>query len=132
MNRNGRHFEDAVRFHQALEPSVVRVCTWGILSETYTWLRYHQDYRHAERWLRETASLQSRRVLEVVFPSATTETEIHRNLSRFSDQEVSYVDAFSVYVVQSRPDIGAVFAFDHHLALAGKPVLPGPVTSARS
>ncbi|HEY6410087.1 MAG TPA: hypothetical protein VIY29_21735, partial [Ktedonobacteraceae bacterium] len=28
---------------------------------------------------------------------------------------------------QSRPDIDAIFAFDHHLTLAGIPVLPGPL-----
>jgi predicted nucleic acid-binding protein len=55
------------------------------------------------------------------------EMGIRRNLSRFQDQDLSYVDALSLYVVQSRGDIDAIFAFDHHLALAGLPVFPGPL-----
>jgi predicted nucleic acid-binding protein len=43
------------------------------------------------------------------------------------DQDLSYVDALSLYVVQSHSDIDAIFAFDHHLALAGLPVFPGPL-----
>jgi predicted nucleic acid-binding protein len=46
-------------------------------------------------------------------------------IGRFHDQKLSYVDAFSIALIQSRPDIDAVFAFDHHMALAGLPVLPG-------
>jgi predicted nucleic acid-binding protein len=55
------------------------------------------------------------------------EVEIRRNLSRFPDQELSYVDALSLHIVQSRRDFDAIFAFDHHLALAGIPVFPGPL-----
>jgi len=38
------------------------------------------------------------------------------------------VDAFSIALIQSRPEIDAVFAFDHHMNLAGLPVLPGPLS----
>ena len=41
------------------------------------------------------------------------------------------VDAFSIALIQSRPDIDAVFAFDHHMALAGIPVLPGTLDRGR-
>ena len=39
--------------------------------------------------------------------------------------DTSYVDACSLALVQSHPDIDVIFAFDHHLTLAGIPVLPG-------
>jgi predicted nucleic acid-binding protein len=127
MNRNERYHEAAVQFHRCLDPATVRVITWGILSETYTWLRYHSGYRAAERWLHEEAALESQGVLEVVFPTTAMETGIRRNLSRFQDQDLSYIDALSLYVVQSRGDIDAIFAFDHHLALTSVPVFPGPL-----
>lgn len=41
--------------------------------------------------------------------------------------KLSCVGAFSIAFIQSRSDINAVFAFDHHMALAGLPVLPGPL-----
>lgn len=131
INRNDRYHEAAVQFHRSLAPSVSRLTTWGILAETYTWLRYHEGYRQAERWMHESAALQSRGALDVVYPTAATETEIHRYLSRFADQDLSYVDALSLYVVQARGDIDAIFAFDRHMVLAGKPVLPGPMRPAR-
>ena len=127
LNRNDAHYREAVRFHHSLGFAVSFVTTWGVVSETYTWLRYHVGYRQAERWLHEEASLQERGMLDVVYPTATTEAAIHRILSRFSDHDLSYVDAFSLYVIQLRGDVSAIFAFDHHLTLTGKPVLPGPL-----
>lgn len=125
MNRAERYHEAAVQFHRSLNPTTARITTWGVVSETYTWLRYHIGYRQAERWLLEESILLNRKVLEVVFPLAALEPGIQGNLRRFADQDLSYVDALSLLVVQSRGDIDAIFAFDHHLALAGKPVLPG-------
>lgn len=131
FNRNERYHEAALRFHASLSSTALRVTTWGIIAETYTWLRYHGSHREAEQWLHEEAALLNWGVLEVVFPTPATELGIHRNLSRFADQDLSYVDAFSLYVVQSRRDIDAIFAFDHHLALAGLPVFPGPLEPRR-
>jgi predicted nucleic acid-binding protein len=95
------------------------------VGETYTWLRYHTGYRSAERWLHEEAALHERGALEVVYPTAETDSGVWRTLSRFADQDLSYVDAFSLHVVHTRVDIDAIFAFDHHLSLYGAAVLPG-------
>ncbi len=130
MNRHDPQYRDAVRFHHDLGSSVPRISTWGVLAETYTWLRYHAGYRHAERWLHEAGTLQERGVLVVVYPSAMMEASILRILSRFSDHDLSYVDAFSLHIIQLRVDIDVVFAFDHHLTLAGKPVLPGSLSQS--
>jgi predicted nucleic acid-binding protein len=126
MDRRERHYQDAVRFHRSLDPGVLRMTTWGIVSETYTWLRYHAGFYPAERWLNEEAALESQGSLEVTYPTPAMTAGTRRILARFSDQDLSYVDAFSLYVVQVR-EIDAIFAFDHHLALVGVPVLPGPV-----
>jgi len=127
LDRNERYHQDAVRFHRSLDPSATRVITWAIISETYTWLRYHSGYQQAERWLQQEAALEGQGVLDVVYPAMEMEVGVRRNLSRYSDQDLSYADALSLYVVQSRGDIDAVFAFDHHLALVGAPVFPGPL-----
>jgi predicted nucleic acid-binding protein len=55
------------------------------------------------------------------------EVGVRRVMDRFHDQTLSYVDAFSIALAQSRPDIDAIFAFDHHMIFAGLPVLPGPL-----
>jgi predicted nucleic acid-binding protein len=72
-------------------------------------------------------SLENQGFLQVVYPDSQMELGVRKVIGRFHDQQLSYVDAFSLALIQSRPDIDAIFAFDHHLALAGIPVLPGPL-----
>ncbi len=125
MNRNERHHVDAVAFHKSLAPMTLRITTWGIVSETFTWIRYHVGSREASRWLTSKELLERQGLLQVVFPDPLMEVGVRRVIDRFHDQDLSYVDAFSIALVQSRPDIDAIFAFDHHMTLAGLPVLPG-------
>jgi predicted nucleic acid-binding protein len=110
--------------HRSLGHSVLRLVTWGVIAETYTWLRYHQGYRIAERWLTGSEQFVAEGRLEVLYPAEFMGPGIHRPLRRFEDQDLSYVDALSIALIQSRGDIDAVFAFDPRLGLAGVPVLP--------
>jgi predicted nucleic acid-binding protein len=128
-DRRERYYGTAVHFHQSLPPTTRRITSWGILSETYTWLRYRAGYPIAWGWLDQIGALENQSFLEVVYPDARTEPGVRRQLARFSDQDLSYVDGFSLHIVQARGDIDAIFAFDHHLTLAGIPVLPGPLAA---
>lgn len=125
MNRNERHHVDAVAFHKSLAPMTLRITTWGIVSETFTWIRYHVGSREASGWLASKEMLERQGLLQVVFPDPLMEVGVRKVIDRFHDQDLSYVDAFSIALIQSRPDIDAIFAFDHHMTLAGLPVLPG-------
>jgi uncharacterized protein len=125
MNSSERHHAAAVAFHKSLAPMTLRITTWGIVSETFTWIRYHIGYREASRWLSLKDSLEDQGFLQVVYPDSQMEIGVRKVIGRFHDQQLSYVDAFSLALVQSRPDIDVIFAFDHHLTLAGIPVLPG-------
>jgi uncharacterized protein len=127
MNRKERHHVDAVAFHKSLAPLTLRITTWGIVSETFTWIRYHVGSREASRWLASKEVLERQGLLQVVFPDPLMEVGVRKVIDRFHDQDLSYVDAFSIALIQSRPDIDAIFAFDHHMTLAGLPVLPGPL-----
>jgi predicted nucleic acid-binding protein len=127
MNSKERHHTAAVTFHKSLAPMTLRITSWGIVSETFTWIRYHIGYREASRWLTLKDSLENQGFLQVVYPDSQMELGVRKVIGRFHDQQLSYVDAFSLALIQSRPDIDAIFAFDHHLALAGIPVLPGPL-----
>ena len=127
MNKNERHHAAAVTFHKSLNPMTLRITSWGIVSETFTWIRYHIGSREASRWLALKESLEQQGFLQVVFPDSQMEVGVRKVIDRFHDQDLSYVDAFSIALIQSRPDIDAIFAFDHHLAFAGLPVLPGPL-----
>ena len=125
MNSNERHHTAAVNFHKSLSPMTLRITTWGIVSETFTWIRYHIGYQEAAKWLTLKDSLEEQGFLQVVFPDDEMEIGVRKVINRFHDQQLSYVDAFSIALIQSRPEIDAIFAFDHHMGLAGIPVLPG-------
>jgi predicted nucleic acid-binding protein len=125
MNSNERHHAAAVTFHQSLAPMTLRITSWGIVSETFTWVRYHIGAREASRWLTVKETMENQGFLQVVYPDSQMEAGVRKVIGRYHDQKLSYVDAFSIALIQSRPDIDAVFAFDHHMALAGLPVLPG-------
>jgi predicted nucleic acid-binding protein len=128
MNKKERHHAAAVMFNKSLAPMTFRITTWGIVSETFTWIRYHIGSREALRWLTLKESLEHQGFLQVVFPDPQMEVGIRKVIDRFQDQSLSYVDAFSIALIQTRPEIDAVFAFDHHMILAGLPVLPGPLS----
>jgi len=132
MNSNERHHVAAVDFHKSLTPMALRITTWGIVSETYTWIRYHIGYREALRWLTLKDSLEDQGFLQVICPDHQMEIGVRKVISRFHDQQLSYVDAFSLALIQSRPDIDVIFAFDHHMSLAGIPVLPGLLNRSSS
>jgi len=131
MNSNERHHTAAVTFHKSLAPMTLLITTWGIVSETFTWIRYHIGFREASRWLTLKDSLEDQGFLQVVYPDHQMEIGVRKVISRFHDQQLSYVDAFSLALIQSRPDIDAIFAFDHHMTLAGIPVLPGFLDQSR-
>jgi uncharacterized protein len=126
MNKNELHHTAAVAFHKSLNPMTLRITSWGIVSETFTWIRYHVGSREATRWLALREALEHQGFLQVVFPNPEMELGVRKVIDRFQDQALSYIDAFSIALIQSRPDIDAVFAFDHHMTFAGLPVLPGP------
>jgi uncharacterized protein len=128
MNKKERHHAAATTFQRSLAPMTFRITTWGIVSETFTWIRYHIGSREALRWLILKESLEHQGFLQVVFPDPQMEVRVRKVIDRFQDQSLSYVDAFSIALIQSRPEIDAVFAFDHHMILAGLPVLPGPLS----
>ncbi len=128
MNKKERHHAAAVMFNKSLAPMTFRITTWGIVSETFTWIRYHIGSREAMRWLTLKESLEHQGFLQVVFPDPQMEVGVRKVIDRFQDQSLSYVDAFSIALIQTRPEIDAVFAFDHHMILAGLPVLPGPLS----
>jgi len=125
MNSNERHHNAAVTFHKSLAPMALRITSWGIVSETFTWIRYHIGDREASRWLTLKETMENQGFLQVIYPDSLMETGVRRVIGRYHDQKLSYVDAFTIALIHSRPDIDAVFAFDHHMSLTGIPVLPG-------
>lgn len=116
---------EAVAFFQALPPHVSRMTTPAVIGETYTFLRYHVGQQAALSWLDVLEKALASGYLKGVDPDAETHRAARLTLRRFADQELSYTDALTLAVLESEK-IECVFGFDHHLALTGRTLLPGP------
>jgi predicted nucleic acid-binding protein len=125
MNANDRLHHSAVAFQRTCPRAVEWITSWSVVGETFTWLRYRTGFRSAERWLHEEEALRERGALQVEYPTAHHDAGMYRVLSRFAEHDLSYVDAFTLYLVELRGDIDAIFSFDDHLVLTGCPVVPG-------
>ena len=123
VSRDGHHTA-AVATYDRLRLHVRFATTWGVISETYSWLLYRPGRRHATAFLNEVQDLLDRGTLHMIYPTPATDSSTHRELARFADQQLSFVDAFNLAAARSAPDIDAIFAFDRHMHLAGLPVLP--------
>lgn len=64
-------------------------------------------------------------LLSVVYPERELEKRACQVIYRFEDQDISYVNAITLAILQSNLGIDAVFSFDRHMILAGISALPG-------
>ena len=83
MNSNEQNHTAAVNFHKSLPMMTLRITTRGIVSETYTWIRYHKGYREASKWLTLKDSLEDQGFLQVVFPEHEMEIGVLKVINRF-------------------------------------------------
>src|SRR5579875_2716501 len=67
MNKKEQHYAAALTFHQSLDPSTIRITSWGGVAETFTWILYHIGQREASRWLDMKDALEKQGILQVVF-----------------------------------------------------------------
>jgi predicted nucleic acid-binding protein len=100
--------------------------TQAVVGETYAFLRYHLSAFAAHAWLDGVRRARDSRHLTVICTDLTDGDQAEAILLQFTDQALSYVDGLTL-AVADRHDVGAIFAFDHHLALTGHRLLPVPV-----
>jgi predicted nucleic acid-binding protein len=124
IHERDQYHTRAVAVRGMMDRETHLVITWAILSETYTFLRYRAGFPVAQRWLHTAGISVLQGTMEVVYPSMDLEPVIQSVLARFAEHDLSYTDALSLGLLQRRPDIDAVFAFDRHMRLSGLQVLP--------
>lgn len=100
-----------------------RLTTSFVVSEAYTWLRYHVGFELASQFLRATRQSESAGLLEIVRPRPFLEAQAEELLRKFSDHPLSYADAFGFAVIEDR-EIAEVFTFDKHFRLTGRRIVP--------
>jgi len=94
-----------------------------IISETYTFLRYHIDYRAAMRFLESIKEAETMGFLHLIYSTPAIEKKAALLLKKYHDQLISYVDAVSFAILEQHSDIQDVFTFDGHFYLISKNVI---------
>lgn len=119
-----RHHAAASRFYPSLRRPTRVVTTLLIVSETYTWLRYHVGLHAAMRFLDILREAVNTRWIEVVYPDEDIHAKAEIILRRYGDHKLSHSDAVTVALMQSR-DMLDVFTFDSDFRIFNKSVWPG-------
>ncbi len=100
-----------------------KVTTSLVVSETYTWLRYHVGFQAAILfWERVLEDEEKGRVI-LVRPDRGIEERALVMVRRFADVSLSLTDALGFAVIQEHR-IRDVFGFDRHFLLLGCHLLP--------
>lgn len=124
FDESDHHHAEAAQYYRARDAlAVQQVTSVSVVGETYTWLRYHRNVAAALRWLHAVDQAVADHGLVVLFPDPDVDRDTRQNISRYADQELSYVDAQSLALIQ-REGVDTIFAFDHHMLLSGRTVMP--------
>jgi predicted nucleic acid-binding protein len=86
-----------------------------VVGETYTLIRMRLGFAAARQFVDR---VRASPVTERIFIPAAWESEAEPLLSRYADQDFSYVDATS-FVTMGHRGLTTAFAFDHHFVVAG-------------
>ncbi|MDA8198922.1 MAG: hypothetical protein M0Z54_05770 [Thermaerobacter sp.] len=123
FDESDHYHAEAAQYYRALDAlAVQQVTSVGVVGETYTWLS-HRNFAAALRWLHAADQAAADHGVAVLFPDPDVDRDTRQNISRYADQELSYVDAQSLAFIQ-REGVDTIFAFDHHMLLSGRTVMP--------
>ena len=113
----------ALAYYNACLPSPKLATTLLVVSETYTWLRYHVNYATAMAFLRsvEEGVLDGNIKLIPVGPELWEQTQ--QTLQKYHDHALSYVDAASFVAIENF-GILDVFTLDRHFRVLKVNVWP--------
>jgi predicted nucleic acid-binding protein len=121
------YHEAALRYYESVPTYTRLITTILVVSETFTWLRYHAPFPNAFKFLDVVAEANQSGVLTLVYPDDEMNIRVLELLRRYTEAKLSYVDASS-FVVIRQLGIHDVFTFDAHFQMAKCRVWPVTVS----
>lgn len=115
--------QTAKMFYQSLKKSVALFTSILVISETYTWLRYHKGFEPATRFISIMRNSVETGNLRVIYPDPDICEKTHVILEKYQDQKLSYTDALSFAILEMFK-IADVFGFDTHFYSANCSLWP--------
>jgi len=107
-----------------LKNHIIQITTNLVLSETYTFLRYHAHFELALRFIEQAKKAEKKGQLLVVYAEPILEDKAITILKKYHDQDVSFVDAVSMAYLEVDDTVKDIFTFDHHFQICGRNILP--------
>lgn len=130
LDETDTYHKEATAFYRSLTNGNAIFTSLLIISETYTWLRYHSGYAKANRFIEIVDKLTSTGGLRLVVPDSSIISKSHAVLQEFHDQDLSYADALS-FVLLELYDIHHVFGFDSHFYIIKRNLWPNVKRKSR-
>lgn len=117
------YHQDARSFYISLEKGINLITSLLVISETYTWLRYHASHGLATRFLTIIDRAEKAGVLKIILTNPDIKNKTHAVLQNYHDQDLSYTDAVS-FVILEAMGIQDVFGFDSHFYIINRNLWP--------
>lgn len=115
--------ELAQNFYTSLDKRTNLITSLMIISETYTWLRYHAPYDLAARFIDVIERSEKVGALKIILLDDDMKNKAHAVLKNYRDQDLSYTDATS-FVILETMNIADVFGFDSHFYIIKRNLWP--------
>lgn len=123
MNKKDPFHQEARLFYTSLKRNTNVLTSLLVVSETYTWLRYHANYHLAACFLDIINKAEKAEFLKIILPTEDLINKTHAVLKNYNDQDLSYTDATS-FVILETMNIQDVFGFDSHFYIISKNLWP--------
>ena len=124
MEKDQEHNDAVIFLKEVTKNHIIQITTNLILSETYTFLRYHAHFDLALRFIGQAKRAEKKGQLFVVYSEPALEDKAINILKKYYDLDISFVDAVSIAYLGIDDTVKDVFTFDHHFQISGKNILP--------
>ncbi|MBO8129719.1 MAG: type II toxin-antitoxin system VapC family toxin [Peptococcaceae bacterium] len=124
IDRDDRYHRKAAGVFEAIG-NIRQVTTDLVVSECFSLVRYRLGLSQALSFLDKIYAARDKGFVSIAYHGPEHEREVRELLARFADQRLSYVDAFSLVLLNKKGAPKDVFTFDRHFYLAKCNIIPG-------
>ena len=121
--KDKKHLIANTFFRHIIDEKIIQITTNLVISETYTFLRYQENYHISYRFLETIRRAEKAGFLLIIYSCSTIERKAMDLLEKFNDQELSYTDAVSFACIEIDQDIKDIFTLDKHFYITGRNIV---------
>ncbi|MEW5953747.1 MAG: PIN domain-containing protein [Bacillota bacterium] len=122
-NKKDRQHQAARVFYYTLPQFVELYTSYLVISEAFTWQRYHLGSHVAFKFIDSIEKASISQLLKIIFPDALIDAKTRQYLHRYKDHNLSYSDAAS-FAICDMLKINDIFGFDKDFYIVKKSLWP--------